>query len=184
MAIAGRVAIVPKGNWSDIIQYEKLDLVYHLGSSYLAKQRSIGIDPTNEDFWMLIVTGTSDEQINILTDQLEALDLEVDEVKTEVSNVKEDIANYSKKSTKLNLTIPASGWTGEKPATNTIAVEGATATNNIEVVTPDSLTEEQVTAFISAQIINGTQADGTVTLNAWGEVPSIDLPVTVIVRGD
>ena len=87
MAVAGRVAIVPKGDWSKDTLYEKLDAVYYLGSSYVAKKSSLGILPTDTEYWMLMVTGTSDEQINQLIEDINALSDEVD-------SVKEDIANY------------------------------------------------------------------------------------------
>lgn len=172
MAIAGRVAIVPKGNWSDIIQYEKLDLVYHLGSSYLAKQRSIGIDPTNEDFWMLIVTGTSDEQINILADQLEALDLEVDGVKTEVSEVKEDIANQVLVFNDVSVTVDS--WTEDTtyedyPYKADVACDGVTAEHKPDVT------------FDVAEAISGVYAPVAVTGSGVVSIYASEIPESAIV---
>lgn len=82
-------------------------------------------------------------------------------------------------------TLLASNWVGtESPYTNTLAMDGVTETNIVEIVTPSNVTAEEVIAFQSAQILNGTQTLGSITLNAWGEVPGIDLPITIIVRGD
>lgn len=55
MAIAGKVAITPKGNWSASTAYQKLDLVYYNNGSYVAIQPSTGITPTNTAYWMLVL---------------------------------------------------------------------------------------------------------------------------------
>ena len=53
MASAGRILIMPKGNWSAETEYEMLDLVYHNGTSWLAKTISKGIEPSeaNGEYW-------------------------------------------------------------------------------------------------------------------------------------
>lgn len=55
MAIAGKVAITPKGNWSASTAYQKLDLVYYNNGSYVSIQPSTGITPTNTAYWMLVL---------------------------------------------------------------------------------------------------------------------------------
>lgn len=42
MAIAGRVAIVPKGDWSANATYKRLDAVTYNNTLYFAKKRSSG----------------------------------------------------------------------------------------------------------------------------------------------
>ena len=53
MASAGRILIMPKGDWSAETEYEMLDLVKHNGTSWLAKKESTGIEPTteNSEYW-------------------------------------------------------------------------------------------------------------------------------------
>lgn len=46
MASAGRILIMPKGNYSASATYEALDLVYHNGSSWLAKKTVKSIEPS------------------------------------------------------------------------------------------------------------------------------------------
>lgn len=58
MAIAGRVAIVPKGDYSGTEIYSRLDMVYYNRNSYVAKKESVGILPTDTEFWMLSATST------------------------------------------------------------------------------------------------------------------------------
>lgn len=62
--IAGRVAIVPRGEWSADTTYKKLDLVYYDSASYVARKGSTGIIPTTDsETWMLIVSGLDTEII-------------------------------------------------------------------------------------------------------------------------
>ena len=55
MAIAGRVAIVPKGEWDSSISYEKLDVVSYNNALYMAKKPSVGQVPADGEYWMLCV---------------------------------------------------------------------------------------------------------------------------------
>ena len=54
MASAGRILILPKGNYDPTVTYEMLDLVFDGGASWLAKKTVVGIKPTDESFeyWM------------------------------------------------------------------------------------------------------------------------------------
>lgn len=54
MANAGRILIMPKGNWSADTDYKMLDLVYHNGTSWIARQDvAKGIEPSeaSKDYW-------------------------------------------------------------------------------------------------------------------------------------
>jgi hypothetical protein len=53
MATAGKILILPRGEWNANETYEMLDLVNHNGSSWLSKSHSIGIAPSDEasDYW-------------------------------------------------------------------------------------------------------------------------------------
>ena len=53
MASAGRILIMPKGEYDSSITYEMLDLVKYNGTSWLAKKESVGIEPTNNnsEYW-------------------------------------------------------------------------------------------------------------------------------------
>lgn len=53
MQKAGRILIIPKGDYDSSINYEILDLVKHNGTSWLAKKESAGIEPTieNSEYW-------------------------------------------------------------------------------------------------------------------------------------
>lgn len=57
-AIAGRVAIVPKGTWNSVVSYQKLDAVSYEDGLYIAKTDvSAGTLPTDTSKWMFCVGG-------------------------------------------------------------------------------------------------------------------------------
>lgn len=59
MAIAGRVAIVPKGDWSADATYKRLDAVTYNNALFIAKKEvSVGILPTNIEYWMKALDGS------------------------------------------------------------------------------------------------------------------------------
>jgi hypothetical protein len=96
-----------------------------------------------------------------------------------------DSSAFSKKSTSTNITLLTATWSGSSaPYSYTVTVTGVTATNNIELVPQSSLTTAQATALANAQILTGTQTTNSITMKAYGTKPSIDLPITVIIRGD
>lgn len=72
MAVAGRVAIVPKGDYDKSLTYKRLDCVKYLNIMYIAKKDvPIGIELTNEEYWMKGVEGggidIDDSQVSTLT---------------------------------------------------------------------------------------------------------------------
>lgn len=48
MVNAGRILIIPKGEWSNLVSYEMLDLVSYNQVAYLARQASVGVNPAND----------------------------------------------------------------------------------------------------------------------------------------
>ena len=48
-----KVVLTPRGAWSPTVEYEKLDIVNYLGSSYIAKRDNIGVTPVEGDDWSL-----------------------------------------------------------------------------------------------------------------------------------
>lgn len=53
METAGRILIMPKGAYDKNTAYEMLDLVSHIGTSWLAKKTVTGIEPSdaNSEYW-------------------------------------------------------------------------------------------------------------------------------------
>jgi hypothetical protein len=58
MAIAGRVAIVPKGDWSAKSEYKRLDEVTYNNTMFIAKKAvPKGTLPTNAEYWSKSIVG-------------------------------------------------------------------------------------------------------------------------------
>lgn len=55
MVNAGRVGLIPKGEFDPSVKYEKLDIVSYQNKGYIAKEKEIPIGtlPTDEDYWLL-----------------------------------------------------------------------------------------------------------------------------------
>ena len=69
MGNAGRVLMIPKGDYNAATTYEMLDFVYYQGRSYVCKQTSTGNAPTNTTYWQAL-TGDASAEIQALTNQL------------------------------------------------------------------------------------------------------------------
>lgn len=71
MAVAGRVAIVPKGEWSANATYKRLDAVTHNNTLYFAKKNvPAGTATTNTEYWSKSISGSV---VNVATDTEDGL---------------------------------------------------------------------------------------------------------------
>ena len=73
-----------------------------------------------------------------------------------------------------SVTIPASGWSSSKPYTNTVTVNGITASDNVEIIPVGDSVQYNYLSYNSA----GT-ADGSITFKANYTKPTVDLPVII-----
>ena len=83
-------------------------------------------------------------------------------------------------STVKSFTLSASNWSS---GTYTISDSLITASSNQEVLPATTITAAQYNALSKAQIIDGGQSAGKLTLKALGTVPTIDIPIRIIFRG-
>lgn len=106
----------------------------------------------------------------------------LEEVKKEIEALKSTKANKPKI---LNVTIPHTSWTGSKaPYTATITVDALTGaeTECVEVFVPYEATTEQKTAWAEAGVASGDNKAKQLVLEALGDKPGVDIPITLIVR--
>lgn len=85
------------------------------------------------------------------------------------------------KSTTMDLKLWAETWNN---GTYTITSELITSTSNQEIIPAIGITAEQYKAMGAAMIVDGGQSAGSLTLKALGTVPTIDIPIRVIFRGE
>lgn len=131
MTSAGRILIIPKGNYDASVTYEMLDLVYHNNTSWIAKKTTVGIEPTdaNSNEWHKLCESTDTTVIEQRLTALENkgnvdlsgyalkssvestnqnvsnLTTEVAGIKTSVTNNATNIASVSAKATALETTV-------------------------------------------------------------------------------
>lgn len=97
---------------------------------------------------------------------------------------KEKLANAAEKSTLYERTLTAVGWSADTPPTQTVSIPKGTATSVNELLPGCPITDEQLAAYQAANLQDGGQAAGSATYQCRGEMPTIDIPVRIIVRGD
>ena len=88
--------------------------------------------------------------------------------------------DYAAPSVGVSVTLRASGWDADAK-TQTVSVAGVTATANGSLRIAQSATDEQFTAWGAAQPRVTAQADGSITVKLAGTVPTIDIPVEVLI---
>ena len=89
-----------------------------------------------------------------------------------------DVENKADKSVSAAATLTAAGWSS---GVQTLAVSGITAAANGSLRIAQSATDEQFAAWGAAQPRVTAQAAGSLTVKAAGTVPTIDIPVEVII---
>ncbi len=72
MASAGRILIMPKGDYDANVSYEMLDLVTHNNCAWLAKKECVGIEPNdnNKEYWQKLLDLSG---LTVGTDKVEGL---------------------------------------------------------------------------------------------------------------
>ena len=83
--------------------------------------------------------------------------------------------------TTKSITLSASGWSS---GTYTISDSLITNTSNQEIIPSPSISANQYKALVKASLVATGQSAGSITIKAFGATPTIDIPVTVIFRGE
>lgn len=82
------------------------------------------------------------------------------------------------------VTVATTDWTGsEAPYTATVACSIVNAGSKLIVQPGGTPTSEQYEAISTSGILCVGQGNGTITLNAYGGIPAVDIQVAVIVVG-
>jgi len=85
------------------------------------------------------------------------------------------------KTTAKSITLTAASWSS---GSYTIRDTLITATSNQEIVPAPSISANQYKALVKASIVATGQSAGSITIKAFGTVPSINIPIMVIFRGE
>lgn len=103
-------------------------------------------------------------------------------------NVAEDAHNElfeekANKSFALTGTLLASAWSDTAPYSQVLTIQGVTANTNGIIGVSDVATRSQYEVAASANLRKIAQSTNTVTIMAYGEKPTIDIPIEIIVMG-
>lgn len=85
------------------------------------------------------------------------------------------------KSTTVTATLLASGWADKE---YDLAIDGVTAISNQELLPAIGIGGTELTALQGANIVDNGQEPGVMKLKAMGDVPEVDIPIRVVLRGD
>lgn len=119
----------------------------------------------------------------LTTDAAGKLQTEVNTINSNISSMQTSVNSLNSKmaTTKKNITLTSSGWSN---GTYTISDSLITASSYQEIIPSESITSDQMKALQRASLVQTAQAGGSITIKAFGTVPSIDIPIIVIFRGE
>lgn len=86
------------------------------------------------------------------------------------------------KSIVVEATLLAKSWANKTYTWSNSNI--TSATQIIELLPATNITTAQLEALQTANIVGTSQAVGSVTFTAYGDAPTVDIPVIFIVRGD
>lgn len=85
----------------------------------------------------------------------------------------------------IQMSIQASQWSGDAiPYEVSLQAEGVTNASVIDIGLAPIASIEQAKAWMAGQFADGGQADGIIKIRAFGRKPEMDIPITVVIRGD
>lgn len=84
------------------------------------------------------------------------------------------------KSEELTISLTSSGW-DSSAKTQAVTIQGMDADAIVIISIPDTATSDQISAIYAANLTTPTQAENSITFKCNGTVPSIDIPIQVIV---
>lgn len=82
--------------------------------------------------------------------------------------------------TTVNATLTAAGWSG---TAQTVSIAGLTATGNGIAGMAQTATNDEINAAAAAKMFITAQAAGSITITAFGAVPTVDIPIIVTLLG-
>lgn len=82
------------------------------------------------------------------------------------------------------VTLSSSSWSGSAaPYSQTVTINGVTASNNCIVSVAQGVSAAQYEAASEAQMIPYSQEANAITIYAYGDKPAINIPISVLILG-
>jgi hypothetical protein len=142
MASAGRILIMPKGNYDASVTYEMLDIVFHNGTSWIAKKTTVGVEPnsTNGEYWQLLCASTDlteiENRIKALEDA-EDVDLSGYAKSTDVEGIDTRLSDVESGLNDLSSVVSGITSSGVKIATGSYTGTGSSGSSSPTTITFD-----------------------------------------------
>ena len=83
----------------------------------------------------------------------------------------------------ISAVLVMSAWSENAPYSQTISVDGLTEEQNGIITIGQNITTEQIEDVVAADMRITNQTDGSLTVTAYGDKPTRDIPVTIILLG-
>ena len=172
MASAGRILILPKGNYKADTEYEMLDLVFHGGASWIAKKIVKGVEPSDasSDYWMKMCESMDLTEILQRIAQLEAQmvsTISLDDIDLEPYALKTELTNYATKADLYTVNLNLTGLDGRLDTAEPKLTNLTTDVNNLKT-SVSSLTSS-LSGMSGVKFYTGTNnrqnTDNVVTFN-------------------
>lgn len=80
----------------------------------------------------------------------------------------------------VDIALPAAGWANGRQI---VSVQGMSPDCNAIIGLAQTATAQQVASAASANLMATAQDAGVLTVTAFGTVPSIDIPITIMMVG-
>ena len=184
MASAGRILILPKGNYKADTEYEMLDLVFHGGASWIAKKIVKGVEPSDasSDYWMKMCESMDLSEILQRIAQLESQmvsTISLDDIDLAPYALKSELTNYATKSDLYTVNLNLTGLDGRLDTAEPKLTNLTTDVNNLKT-SVNSLTSS-LSGMSGVKFYTGTLGDnGT---NTTRTIPCTFPPKIIYVIG-
>lgn len=121
----------------------------------------------------VVEMSTSITEIDSVVDRVSTLETDVSGVASRLTAVEQEVGGAS-----ISTTLLANAW---ENASQTITVTGMTANSNGFIDVAHNATTAQREASRDALLYITAQASNSITVTADGDIPEIDIPVTVVI---
>lgn len=92
---------------------------------------------------------------------------------------------YAQKYKQVTKTLSSSAWQGTSaPYIAQLEVSGLTQNSDVQIVSNYDWTIEQMQSWSNAKIMSGKTESNKLLLKAYGEKPTVDLPIVLLVGSE
>ena len=191
MVDAGRILIMPKGIWSNLVSYEMLDVVTQDNIAYLARQSSVGVSPKNDSsytYWQPFGTSVTPDGETIIMNSAGNITANIDnksliyddvnmyvKVAIDGSTIKYDnsdgylyvdASNFNINDlNNISITSPANGQTLVYDSTTQKWKNGQGSVSPIDNLTSNSTT--QPLSANQGRVLNNQKLEKEIISDAW-----------------